>query len=101
MNDTKKKTNLEITQVINQPYKYGFETQVEKEDFPVGMNEEILKLLSEKKKEPPFLFDFRLKAYKKWKEMKFPTWANLTIGSIAYDQMKYYSIPKQKIIVSV
>jgi Fe-S cluster assembly protein SufB len=96
MNDTKKKTNLEITQVINQPYKYGFETQVEKEDFPVGMNEEILKLLSEKKKEPPFLFDFRLKAYKKWKEMKFPTWANLTIGSIAYDQMKYYSIPKQK-----
>jgi len=54
MNDTKKKTNLEITQVINQPYKYGFETQVEKEDFPVGMNEEILKLLSEKKKRTSF-----------------------------------------------
>jgi Fe-S cluster assembly protein SufB len=60
------------------------------------MNEDILKLLSEKKKEPPFLLQFRLKAYKKWKEMTFPTWANLTIGSIAYDQMKYYSIPKQK-----
>jgi len=96
MNDTKKKTNLEINQVINQPYKYGFETQIEKEEFPIGMNEDILKLLSEKKKEPPFLLQFRLKAYKKWKEMTFPTWANLTIGSIAYDQMKYYSIPKQK-----
>ena len=96
MNDTKKKTNLEINQVINQPYKYGFETQIEKEEFPIGMNEDILKLLSEKKKEPPFLLQFRLKAYKKWKEMTFPTWANLTIGSIGYDQMKYYSIPKQK-----
>jgi Fe-S cluster assembly protein SufB len=96
MNDTKKKTNLEINQVINQPYKYGFETQIEKEEFPIGMNEDILKLLSEKKQEPPFLLEFRLKAYKKWKEMTFPTWANLTIGSIAYDQMKYYSIPKQK-----
>jgi Fe-S cluster assembly protein SufB len=96
MNDTKKKTNLEINQVINQTYKYGFETQIEKEEFPIGMNEDILKLLSEKKKEPPFLLQFRLKAYKKWKEMTFPTWANLTIGSIAYDQMKYYSIPKQK-----
>jgi Fe-S cluster assembly protein SufB len=96
MNDTKKKTNLEINQVINQPYKYGFETKIEKEEFPIGMNEDILKLLSEKKKEPPFLLQFRLKAYKKWKEMTFPTWANLTIGSIAYDQMKYYSIPKQK-----
>jgi Fe-S cluster assembly protein SufB len=58
MNDTKKKTNLEITQVINQPYKYGFETQVEKEDFPVGMNEEILKLLSEKKKNLLFYLIF-------------------------------------------
>ena len=96
LKNEKKKTNLEVNQVINQPYKYGFETKIEKEDFPVGINEKIIRFLSEKKEEPSFLLEFRLKAYKKWKEMEFPTWANLEIGKIDYQQMKYYSIPKQK-----
>ena len=96
MNDLKNQTNLEITQVLNQPYKYGFQTQIETEKFPPGINEEIIRLLSQKKEEPEFLLNFRLKAYKKWKTMNFPMWANLEINPINYNDITYYSIPKQK-----
>jgi Fe-S cluster assembly protein SufB len=96
MNDPKNQTSLEVTQVINQPYKYGFQTTIEQEEFPIGINPTIINLLSVRKKEPNFLLVFRLKAYQKWKDMLFPEWANLKIGKIEYDQMKYYSVPKQK-----
>lgn len=96
MNDTKNKSNLELKQVFTEPYKYGFQTQIEKEEFPIGINEEIINLISTKKNEPPFLLAFRLKAYKKWKQMNLPTWANLSINPINYNEIKYYSIPKQK-----
>ena len=96
MTDSENKTNLELKKVINEPYKYGFQTDIEKEEFPIGINEAIIKLLSQKKEEPSFMLDFRLKAYKKWKTMNFPTWANLNISSINYDNITYYSIPKQK-----
>lgn len=96
MNDSKAQTNLEINQVINQPYKYGFETKIEKEEFPKGLNEEIIKLISEKKDEPNFLLNFRLKSYQKWLKMKLPEWANLEINPINYNEISYYSIPKKK-----
>ena len=96
MNETKNQTSFEIKQVINQPYKYGFETKIEKEIFPCGINEEIVELISAKKEEPDFLKNFRLKAYKKWVQMNLPDWANLTIKPINYDSITYYSIPKQK-----
>jgi Fe-S cluster assembly protein SufB len=69
---------------------------IEKEDFPCGIDETIVQLISHKKKEPEFLKEFRLKAYKKWKTMESPAWANLKISPIAYDKITYYSIPKQK-----
>ena len=96
MNEKKNQTNFEINQVINQPYKYGFQTKIETEQFPVGINENIIHLISEKKEEPPFLLNFRLKAYKKWKEMEFPLWANLSINEMDYNEITYYSVPKQK-----
>jgi Fe-S cluster assembly protein SufB len=96
MNDLKNQTNLELKQVLNQPYKYGFQTKIETEKFPPGINDEIVELLSIKRNEPEFLLNFRLKAYKKWKKMKFPTWANLEVKTINYDDITYYSIPKQK-----
>jgi Fe-S cluster assembly protein SufB len=96
MNDNKNQTNLEINQVISQPYKYGFQTQIEMESFPNGINEEIIQLITEKKNEPEFLRTFRQKAFKKWKQMKTPNWANLQISPINYDAITYYSIPKQK-----
>ncbi len=96
MDEVKKQTNFEINQVISQPYKYGFKTDIEKELFPVGLNENIIRLISEKKKEPTFLLDYRLKAYKKWVQMQSPEWANLEIHPINYQNITYYSVPKQK-----
>ena len=96
MTNSKNKTQLEINQVINQPYKYGFETDIETEDFPCGINEEIINLISISKKEPNFILNFRLKAFKKWKEMNLPLWANLSIKDINFDSITYYSKPKKK-----
>lgn len=96
MNEGKNQTNLEIKQVISQPYKYGFQTNIETEHFPNGINEEIVELIAQRKNEPTFLRNFRLKAFKKWKQMKSPNWANLQIIPIDYDTITYYSIPKQK-----
>lgn len=96
MTEENTQTNLELKGVLNQPYKYGFQTEIEMEQFPIGINEDILTLLSAKKKEPLFLFHFRLKAYQKWKTMTFPEWANLAVNPISYNDITYYSIPKQK-----
>ena len=96
MDNSKKEQNLEIKTVLNQPYKYGFKTQIETEKFPTGINEEIIKLISLKKNEPEFLLNFRLKAYKKWLGLETPEWANLEIKEINYNDIIYYSIPKKK-----
>lgn len=92
----KNKDNSEIKKVLNQPYKYGFSTVIEKETFPKGINTDIIQLLSNKKNEPSFLLEFRLKAYKKWLEMKFPEWSSLNIKEINFDEITYCSIPKYK-----
>jgi len=96
MEKNKNQTNLEIKQVLNQPYKYGFETKIENEKFPAGINEEIIKLISKNKKEPSFLLNFRLKAFQKWKKMVFPHWSNLSINTIDFNKIVYYSSPKRK-----
>jgi len=96
MNEEKNQTNLEIKQTLSLPYKYGFKTDIEMETFPSGLDENIIHLISEKKDEPEFMLNFRLKAYKKWKQMKNPDWANLKINNINYQDIIYYSIPKKK-----
>ncbi len=77
-------------------YKYGFVTDIETESFPKGLSEETVRAISEKKKEPPFLLDFRLKAFHRWKEMKEPSWANVRYPPIDYQDICYYSAPKKK-----
>jgi Fe-S cluster assembly protein SufB len=89
-------SNLEVKKVLNQPYKYGFSTNIETQKFPKGINEEIIRLIHEKKNEPEFMLNFRLKAFSKWSKMVQPKWANLEIAKIDYQNMTYYSIPKQK-----
>lgn len=81
---------------VNQPYKYGFRTNIDSEIFPKGLNDKIIQLLSEIKKEPNELLQFRLKAYKKWKKMNSPKWAYLTYPKLNYDNIIYYSAPKVK-----
>ncbi len=77
-------------------YKYGFVTQIETEQFPQGLNEEIIRALSQKKNEPAFLLDFRLKAFARWQQMQEPTWGHVKYPPIDYQAISYYSAPKQK-----
>ena len=77
-------------------YKYGFVTQIETEQFPQGLNEEIIRALSQKKNEPAFLLDFRLKAFAHWQQMQEPTWGHVKYPPIDYQAISYYSAPKQK-----
>ncbi len=96
MNEKINNSKLEVKQVLNQPYKYGFSTNIETEKFPKGINKEIVKLIHNKKNEPEFMLQFRLKAFSKWIKMSQPQWANLNIANIDYQKITYYSIPKQK-----
>jgi len=65
-------SNLE--NLVNQPYKYGFITEIETETIKKGLNEDIIHLISKKKEEPKFMLDFRLNAFNKWKKMSEPDW---------------------------
>jgi len=95
-NQSNKILNTNITKLVNQPYKYGFSTVIEKDIIEKGLNENIIHLISKKKNEPKFLLQFRLKSYKKWKEMKCPEWAQLKFSEINYQDIIYYSAPKLK-----
>jgi Fe-S cluster assembly protein SufB len=77
-------------------YKYGFVTEIETDAIQKGLSEETIRLISAKKKEPPFLLDFRLRAYAKFLEMQEPNWANLSHPAIDYQEICYYSAPKKK-----
>ena len=77
-------------------YKYGFSTSIETESFPKGLSEETVRAISAKKNEPPFLLDFRLKAFKIWLQMKEPSWGHLQYTPINYQEITYYSAPKKK-----
>jgi Fe-S cluster assembly protein SufB len=77
-------------------YKYGFVTDVVSEVFPKGLSEETIRAISAKKDEPEFMLNFRLKAYRKWLEMKPPTWANVKHPPIDYQNISYYAEPKNK-----
>jgi Fe-S cluster assembly protein SufB len=85
-----------ISKLVNQPYKYGFSTTVETDIIEKGLNENVIRLISQKKNESSFLLKFRLKAYKKWKKMKCPEWAQLKFSEINYQDIIYYSAPKLK-----
>jgi Fe-S cluster assembly protein SufB len=85
-----------LSEVTESEYKYGFVTDIENDDIGKGLNEDVIRMISAKKKEPKFMLDFRLKAYRHWKTMKMPEWAYLKIPEINYQDIIYYSTPKQK-----
>ncbi|RZL51204.1 MAG: Fe-S cluster assembly protein SufB [Pedobacter sp.] len=92
----KQGSELLFEEILNRPYLYGFQTNIEKEDFPFGLSDQTIELLSEKKNEPFFLRKFRKKAYLEWTKMSLPNWANLNIPPISFQNICYYSIPKAK-----
>lgn len=85
-----------LDSVVSQPYKYGFVTDIDYEDFPRGLNEDIIRMLSERKGEPEFMLEFRLKAYRAWLKMEEPTWPNVEYPKINYQDIVYYSVPKKQ-----
>ncbi|HXY19973.1 MAG TPA: Fe-S cluster assembly protein SufB [Gemmatimonadales bacterium] len=80
---------------VLQPYKYGFVTDIESEVVPAGLNEDIIRLISAKKREPAFMTEWRLKAYRHWLTMTEPAWANVKHPPIDYQSIVYYAAPKQ------
>src|SRR5436190_5529450 len=83
-----------IEGLVQKEYKYGFYTDVEADSAPPGLNEDVIRLISAKKKEPDFMLEWRLKAYRHWLTMKEPSWANVRYAPIDYQKISYYSAPK-------
>jgi Fe-S cluster assembly protein SufB len=83
-----------IEELINREYEAGFYTDIESETVPRGLNEDIIRLISEKKQEPPFMLEWRLKAYRHWAQMTEPQWQNVAYAPIDYQDITYYSAPK-------
>ena len=85
-----------VQTLVTQPYKYGFVTDIESEVIPRGLSEDVIRLISAKKNEPEFMLEFRLKAYRRWLTMAEPTWPNVEYPPIDYQDIIYYSAPKQQ-----
>src|SRR3982751_5349733 len=86
-----------IELLTNKEYKYGFVTDIESDMIPRGLTEDTIRLIVAKKQEPEWMLEFRLKAYRQWLRMTEPkTWANVTYPEINYQDVIYYSAPKQK-----
>jgi Fe-S cluster assembly protein SufB len=88
--------NQDLKDLAAQDYKYGFESAVEADQVPKGLNEDIVRLISQKKGEPAFMLEWRLKAFRHWLTMKEPTWAEVHYPKIDYQGIIYYSAPKPK-----
>jgi Fe-S cluster assembly protein SufB len=84
---------LNLDRWLNREYAYGFSTSFDYEPFPIGLNEQIVKMISAKKCEPQFMLDFRLKAYHIWKQMPRPQWARVAYETINFEQILYYAAP--------
>ncbi len=86
-----------LEQVTSSEYKYGFVTNIEADEAPKGLTEDTIRFISAKKNEPSWMLEYRLKAYKHWLTMEEPTWPNVTYPKINFQDIIYYSAPKQKI----
>jgi Fe-S cluster assembly protein SufB len=89
-------TAEQLKELTEQKYRYGFVTEIEEDRVPKGLSEEIVRLISQKKGEPAFMLEWRLKALRHWLTMEEPTWANVRHARIDYQDIVYYSAPKPK-----
>jgi Fe-S cluster assembly protein SufB len=85
-----------VQTLVNQPYKYGFTTDIESVSIPPGISEDVVRLISAKKNEPEFMLEFRLKAYRQWLKMDEPKWAHVQYPPINYQDIVYFTAPKQQ-----
>jgi Fe-S cluster assembly protein SufB len=87
---------IEQVNELNKKYKYGFVTELESDKAPLGLSEDIVRFISEKKNEPDWMLEWRLKAYRRWLTMTPPDWSMVTFPEIDFQDIYYYSAPKQK-----
>lgn len=85
-----------VLNVVNQPYKHGFVTDIESDALPKGLSEDIVRAISARKNEPEWMLDFRLKAFRHWQTLTEPTWAHVHYPKIDFQNIVYYSAPKPK-----
>ncbi len=85
-----------LEEITGSEYKYGFVTDIEADEAPKGLNEDIIRFISAKKEEPEWLLEWRLKAFRHWLTLKEPTWANVEYPEIDFQDIIYYSAPKPK-----
>ncbi|MCH9671116.1 MAG: Fe-S cluster assembly protein SufB [Gammaproteobacteria bacterium] len=90
------RTSQEVEELVSREYEHGFVTEVEADTLPPGLDEGVIRRISEIKKEPEFLTEWRLEAYRHWLKMPKPDWAKLNIAPIDYQAVSYYSAPKSK-----
>ena len=85
-----------LQNIVHQPYKHGFVTDIESDVAPKGLSEATIRMISAKKNEPAWLLDFRLKSYEAWLQMKEPKWPNVHYPKIDFQAISYYAAPRQK-----
>ena len=85
-----------LQEVTTSDYKYGFESHFETDEAPIGLSESIIHFISDKKNEPDWMREWRLSAYRYWRTLQEPDWANVLYTPAKYDELKYYSAPVQK-----
>jgi Fe-S cluster assembly protein SufB len=83
-----------IESLVNRRYEHGFVTDIESDSLPPGLDEDVVRAISERKNEPEFMLDWRLRAYRQWRQMREPTWAHVNFSPIDYEGISYYSAPK-------
>ena len=88
--------NAVLQNLVNQPYKHGFVTDIESDVAPKGLNEDTIRMISAKKNEPEWLLEFRLKSYQAWLKMEEPKWPNVNYPKIDFQAISYYAAPKKK-----
>ena len=87
-------TSENIESIVNRRYEHGFITDIESEGLPPGLDESVVRAISEFKKEPEFMLEWRLQAYRQWLEMREPEWAHIHYPPIDFNSISYYSAPK-------
>ncbi len=90
-----------LQNLVNQPYRHGFVTEIESDVAPKGLSEDTIRMISAKKNEPQWLLDFRLEAYRNWLRMDEPKWPNVKYPKIDFQAITYYSAPKPKKLQSI
>ncbi|HRE66971.1 MAG TPA: Fe-S cluster assembly protein SufB [Cyclobacteriaceae bacterium] len=91
------KSNQVLEEITSKEYEHGWTVNLETDEAPKGLNEDIVRFISAKKNEPEWLLDWRLKAFRQWQKMTEPKWPNVTYPAINYQDIIYYSAPKQKV----